>query len=333
MQERRQKNRGHPSGSHSCVKRMQARIVSVIMLMFFIVNQGVTVHASPYDVMPASDSYYLDANLILDGEEKYAFGDWALIDVYINGTLVSSDCGDYCSAWPSGYEWKVVYKAKPGYHISGQSVFTGTFTNEKVGVCATCYTNHWLTEIHHNDGATTFRMPGSETTENVEGKDVVFTDSYRYDDEYGPVWGMTNVDRFTKPGWHSSGYWYVGYKGSDILLSDSKGYPYTYDLAKDAGVLDALDKGDVTLDLYPYFIPDDGHRFLVTLDPNGGKMSSAADGSVTENTDGTSSFQVIYNGSWYCQLGIVGKKEGYTCSKITDAKNGGWNYGIMMAAT
>lgn len=71
------------------------------------------------------------------------------------------------------------------------------------------------------------------------------------------------MSRLTKTGHHSNGYWFVGSKNSSIKISDSKGYPKVQDIAKDAGVLDAFQKGNVTIDFYPDMLPN---TYTLTFD-------------------------------------------------------------------
>lgn len=113
-----------------------------------------------------------------------------------------------------------------------------------------------LTVRYHNDGAQTYLDPDKSTLIDVTGKDIIRTISVPYDGDYDSINGLVDVSRLTKTGYHSNGYWFVGGKNSSIKMSDSKSYPKTQDVAQDAGVLDALQRGNVTIDLYPDMSPN-----------------------------------------------------------------------------
>ena len=102
------------------------------------------------------------------------------------------------------------------------------------------WTQNKLTLNFHNDKAEYYKT-GSDSSTNIDirGKDLFMTNNYYYDNNYDSQWGLPNVERFTKTGYHSGENWYVDKLGSSLKISDSLGLPYVQDLAKAANKLDA----------------------------------------------------------------------------------------------
>lgn len=178
---------------------------------------------------------------------------------------------------------------KTGYTFTGWtgtrlSSCTKSVTISKGSSGNRSYTAKWvpntLTVRYHNDGAQTYLDPDKNTLIDVTGKDIIRAMSVSYDEDYDSINGLLNVSRLTKTGYHSNGYWFVGSKNSSIKLSDSKGYPKAQDVAQDAGVLNAFQKGNVTIDLYPDMSPN-----TYTLTFNYGKKSATTAKSKTITYD------------------------------------------------
>ena len=178
---------------------------------------------------------------------------------------------------------------KTGYTFTGWtgtrlSSCTKSVTISKGSSGNRSYTAKWvpntLTVRYHNDGAQTYLDPDKNTLIDVTGKDIIRAMSVSYDEDYDSINGLLNVSRLTKTGYHSNGYWFVGSKNSSIKLSDSKGYPKAQDVAQDAGVLNAFQKGNVTIGLYPDMSPN-----TYTLTFNYGKKSATTAKSKTITYD------------------------------------------------
>ena len=122
------------------------------------------------------------------------------------------------------------------------------------------WTPNALTVKYHNDGGTLWAPNGTQI--NVTNKDVLDTEVLEYDLTRNS-YNLYNASHLTKKGYHANGYWFVGSKNSSIKISDSKYFLKAQDLAQDAGVLDAFQKGNVTIDLYPDMSPN---TYTLTFD-------------------------------------------------------------------
>ena len=143
-----------------------------------------------------------------------------------------------------------------------------------------------LTVRYHNDGAQKWTSYANGDTEiNVEGKDVVETETVKYDEDYAH-WeaGLLDVNRFTRKGYHDSGNWKIGSKTSTNKVKDaintlpnSKGQG----LATYLGVINAFEKGDVTVDLYPEWV---ANTYTVKYNGNGENSGTTPSSSHTYDT-------------------------------------------------
>ena len=143
-----------------------------------------------------------------------------------------------------------------------------------------------LTVRYHNDGAQKWLSYANGDSEmNVEGKDVVETETVKYDAEYvHSSYGLLDVSRFTRKGYHDNGNWKIGSKTSTNKVKDanntlpnSKGQG----LATYLGVINAFEKGDVTVDLYPEWITN---TYTVKYNGNGENSGTTPSSSHTYDT-------------------------------------------------
>ena len=133
-----------------------------------------------------------------------------------------------------------------------------------------------LTINYHNDGATTFRNL-RETMADVTNTNIVYTQVKKYNEVYDAEsggYGLPDVSRYKKAGYHSAKSYYVGSKGSSSTVNDYTSLPYVTDLAKYLGVLDQLKTNDVTVELYPKL---DANTWTVKYDGNGATSGTMAD--------------------------------------------------------
>ena len=143
-----------------------------------------------------------------------------------------------------------------------------------------------LTVRYHNDGAQKWTSYANGDTEiNVEGKDVVETETVKYDEDYAhSEYGLLDVGRFTRTGYHENGNWKIGSKTSTNKVKDasntlpnSKGQG----LATYLGVINAFEKGDVTVDLYPEW---NANTYTVKYNGNGENSGTTPSSSHTYDT-------------------------------------------------
>ena len=143
-----------------------------------------------------------------------------------------------------------------------------------------------LTVRYHNDGAQKWTSYANGDTEiNVEDKDVVETETVKYDEDYAhSEYGLLDVGRFTRTGYHENGNWKIGSKTSTNKVKDasntlpnSKGQG----LATYLGVINAFEKGDVTVDLYPEW---NANTYTVKYNGNGENSGTTPSSSHTYDT-------------------------------------------------
>ena len=141
-----------------------------------------------------------------------------------------------------------------------------------------------LTVRYHNDGAQKWNSYTNGVI-NVEGKDVVETETVKYDEDYvHSEYGLLNVNRFARNGYHDNGDWKIGSKTSTNKVKDasntlpnSKGQG----LATYLGAINAFEKGDVTVDLYPEWI---ANTYTVKYNGNGENSGTTPSSSHTYDT-------------------------------------------------
>ena len=141
-----------------------------------------------------------------------------------------------------------------------------------------------LTVRYHNDGAQKWNSYTNGVI-NVEGKDVVATETVKYDEDYAH-WeaGLLNVNRFTRNGYHDNGNWKIGSKTSTNKVKDAGGtLPNSkgQGLATYLGVINVFEKGDVTVDLYPEWI---ANTYTVKYNGNGENSGTTPSSSHTYDT-------------------------------------------------
>ena len=157
-----------------------------------------------------------------------------------------------------------------GWTGTGLSSATKTVTVAKGSTGNRSYTANWsanvLTINYHNDGATGFKWSDDSKYDDITGKDIILTEKYSYDSEYGPVYGLPNTSRLYKIGYHYDGYWYLDKKNSSVKVSDQLKLPKTQDVANAFGKLTDFEKGNTTIDVYASLIPN---ILTVNYYPNG----------------------------------------------------------------
>lgn len=185
----------------------------------------------------------------------YTFGGW-------HASRIKDGVTQYLyTSTGSNWEWYDEGKQPSGYKLYlyryDETTGRATTIDGDVITLHAQWTPNVLTVKYHNDGGTLWESwkQGEETWVDVTNKDILDVETLEYDVDHSS-YSLDNASRLTKKGYHSNYYWFVGNKNSSIRISDSKIYPKAQSLAKDAGVLDALQKGNVTIDLYPDMSPN-----------------------------------------------------------------------------
>ena len=115
------------------------------------------------------------------------------------------------------------------------------------------WTPNILTVQYHADGSVKYDSNGDGVADlDVSGKDIIANGTYAYDlkDDGGEKYGLTDSERLQKYGYHCNNTWVVG-KGGTVKVNAAKTFSTAQDLAKLCGVTAQLEKGNVTVDLYP----------------------------------------------------------------------------------
>lgn len=127
---------------------------------------------------------------------------------------------------------------------------------------------HWkanvLTLHYHSGGAQERLYYGAADYTPLTEKDVVENETVAYDARYQHYdWGLLNVSRLKKAGYHpdgADGSWRVGSPESEFVVSAQTPIESPYTGAKVAeylGVISELEAGNVTVELYPVFYPNE----------------------------------------------------------------------------
>ena len=157
-----------------------------------------------------------------------------------------------------------------GWTGTGLSSATKSVTVAKGSTGNRSYTANWsanvLTINYHNDGATGFKWSDYSKYDDITGKDIILTEKYSYDSEYGPAYGLPDTSRLYKIGYHCDGYWYLDKKNSSIKVSDQLRLPKAQDVANTFGKLMDFEKGNTTIDIYASLIPN---VLTINYYPNG----------------------------------------------------------------
>ena len=145
------------------------------------------------------------------------------------------------------------------------------------------WTPNKLTINYHNDGAQKWQQHPNGTDIDVTSKDVVQIETINYDGTYDHAdFGLLDVSRFTKTGYHTGNAWKIGSKTSTTKVSDGNN---TFETAKGQSVAkylgQDLSKGDVTVDLYPVFM---ANTYTIKYDGNGANGGSTASSTHSYDT-------------------------------------------------
>ena len=156
--------------------------------------------------------------------------------------------------------------SRVGYKFNGwfTSATGGTqvTTSNKMSGNTTVYaqwTANKLTVNYYPNGATkkddSVSQDGSDIVEITSDK-CFYTDALYYGDTFRS-WGLNNATRLIREGYTSNNLYHAGNPDSKVMLNAGDNvYAKTQDLAKAAGVLPQLEKGDTTLNIYAHWEPN-----------------------------------------------------------------------------
>lgn len=242
-----------------------------------------------FDITGKKHEYRLDVNGSLDGggAGDGTLSGYGIFDMYVDGKLVKKDADDFCQCIPYGSVWELKnIRSLDGYHyeesvkvptkgVIGENVEDITSTYRTTHVNLKFYTNK-LTINYHADGATKLLdwSTKPESYKDISGVDIFHSTTDIYGAAYSNgVAGLTDAYRLSgKQGYKVlDGYWKIN-KTGEQKYSDNIGFKNTENCAEYLGVLKELNKGDVTIDLYPIWEP---LLNTITYDANGGTLSTA----------------------------------------------------------
>ena len=150
-------------------------------------------------------------------------------------------------------EWNTAADGSGTAYANNASVKNLTAVNGGTVTLYAQWTPNILTVQYHADGAVKYDSNGDSVKDlDISDKDIIANGTYAYDlkDDGGEKYGLTDADRLLKYGYHCNNMWVVG-KGGTIKVDAAKGFSTAQDLAKLCGVTAQLEKGNVTIDLYP----------------------------------------------------------------------------------
>ena len=242
-----------------------------------------------FDITGKKHEYRLDVNGSLDGggAGDGTLSGYGIFDVYVDGKLVKKEADDFCQCIPYGSVWELKnIRSLDGYHyeesvkvptkgVIGENVEDITSTYRTTHVNLKFYTNK-LTINYHADGATKLLdwSTKPDSYKDISGVDIFHSTTDIYGAAYSNgVAGLTDAYRLSgKQGYKVlDGYWKIN-KTGEQKYSDNIGFKNTENCAEYLGVLKELNKGDVTIDLYPIWEP---LLNTITYDANGGTLSTA----------------------------------------------------------
>lgn len=147
---------------------------------------------------------------------------------------------------------------------NGEQITENTIMGTEDATVYAHWNAHILTINYHNDGADYIHWESGDV--DVSGEDVTSFQKEIYGSTFSNgVSGLYDVWRWKRTGYANKGnVWKIGKDGTDEY-NDHIGFKNTEDCAEYLGVLDALKKGDVTVDLYPIWI---AYTYTVKYDKN-----------------------------------------------------------------
>ena len=204
-----------------------------------IAAEAVTQHILTFNPNCTDDSYFISKSSIdIPESDKY-------------GTLPVPS--------RKGYEFLGWYTASDG----GNKVSESTVMGSGDAVVYAHWAAYTITINYRSDGAKTWRSYPKEVSNDCSKQEIAQSETVGYDEAYPHAnFGVLDVDRLTKAGYKTSHRWKVGSKDSSVMVVDTN---WSEELATSAtgktvarylGVDAQLEQGDVTVDLYPYFIED-----------------------------------------------------------------------------
>ena len=214
--------------------------------------------------------YTLNVNGLLDGNTVSWLNGYGTFGIKINGRTISN-LTDFYQSQAEGTTYEIFnIKATDGKHYIGDTIIKGTFDSPYQEINLKFDTNK-LTLNYHTDGAQTWHNVDN-ITYDVSGKDIAHTSVHLYGNSYDAKFGLGDVSRLEKDGYTAKpNTWIVG-KNGNKEIRDDKGLSKVEDIADYCGVLDEFKKNDITIDLYPIWIPN---TYTLTYDLDGGSFNAS----------------------------------------------------------
>lgn len=176
--------------------------------------------------------HYIDLNGTLDGSSSGNITNYGTVDMYINGSKVSTGISDFYQVWPEGTTWEVknIQVASGKTYIKGTNL-SGTLGSSNIDARLVFATNHTLTA--NANGGSIPSTSGWSGTGNTATKTVAYSVAYG------------TLPTPTRTGYTFKGWYTAASGGSAVSASTTMGtadttiyaqwtintYTITYDLA------------------------------------------------------------------------------------------------------
>lgn len=214
--------------------------------------------------------YTLNVNGLLDGNTVSWLNGYGTFGIKINGRTISN-LTDFYQSQAEGTTYEIFnIKATDGKHYIGDTIIKGTFDSPYQEINLKFDTNK-LTLNYHADGAQSWN-DFQDIVQDVSNKDVVYSEAKKYGDTFDSQDGLVNVNRLTKKGYTAvANTWTIKEAGNKKVM-DNVGLAKSQDVAEYCGVLDEFKKNDITIDLYPIWIPN---TYTLTYILDGGSFDAS----------------------------------------------------------
>lgn len=249
-----------------------------------------------FDITSESYKYRLDVNgnLNENGWGDGRLDDFGRFDVYLNGKLVKENAEDFCEPIPYGTTWEIKnirsldgYRYKESSQVRTKGVIgdvvewegdlLGDSSVYRIAYVNLKFYSNKLTINYHADGAQSWKTANVNNASEIDvtGKDIMETEALKYDELYGEdaeKQHFCSIARIKRDGYTAkANTWKVGQKDSLEVL-DYKTLQKAQDVAEYCGVLDEFKKNDITIDLYPIWIPN---TYTLTYILDGGSFNAS----------------------------------------------------------
>lgn len=270
--------------------------------------------------------YAIDVNMYRADEDKWYYSGDGINKFHadVGGTRRATNASDFGYSAAAGTSYSVTPIAATGYHYNGTqggSAISGTYPSSNFSVNLNFGKNYAYILYNQNGGMVT----NSSYSINQYGW-ITTGNSYQFDPiYYGDSEDPYNASTFglIRPG-HSFGGWRV--QGTDKILNQDTKYPAT-DYVNCANASQTVANAN-NFNCYTFAVWNP-NNYTITLDPNGGSVSSSSV-SLTYGNSAYTGLPTPTNGGkkfggWFADIGNNGPIQLGLDYRYTDALNVGFD--------